>query len=104
MSLSSSKSATGYLLCIAGGVEGIFTIMATINDQLSATLNLEQADEGSEDLDLVPLKSRNQRVQQELCNGFGFDGINAVLLVNKRVVSFALDNLTLKRVWGFLLI
>ncbi|MBE8718292.1 beta-ketoacyl-ACP synthase II [Cellvibrio polysaccharolyticus] len=81
--VSSTKSATGHLLGAAGGVESIFTIMATINDQLPATLNLEQADEGLEDLDLVSLKSRKQHIQHALCNGFGFGGVNAALLVSK---------------------
>lgn len=81
--VSSTKSATGHLLGAAGGVESIFTVMATINDQLPATLNLDQADEGLEDLDLIPLKSRKQHVQHALCNGFGFGGVNAALLVSK---------------------
>lgn len=81
--VSSTKSATGHLLGAAGGVESIFTVMATIEDQLPATLNLEQVDDDLQNLDFIPLHSRKQRVQHALCNGFGFGGVNAALLVSK---------------------
>lgn len=81
--VSSTKSATGHLLGAAGGVESIFTVMATIADQLPATLNLEQVDDDLRNLDFIPLHSRKQRVQHALCNGFGFGGVNAALLVSK---------------------
>ena len=81
--VSSTKSATGHLLGAAGGVESIFTVMATIEDRLPATLNLEQVDDDLQGLDFIPLHSRKQRVQHALCNGFGFGGVNAALLVSK---------------------
>lgn len=81
--VSSTKSATGHLLGAAGGIESIFTVLATMTDQLPPTLNLEQVDEALQDLDLVPLHSRQARVQHALCNGFGFGGVNAALLVSK---------------------
>ena len=81
--ISSTKSATGHLLGAAGGVESIFTGLAVINDLLPPTLNLEQVDETMTDLDLVPRQSRSHRVNHALCNGFGFGGVNASLLVSK---------------------
>lgn len=81
--VSSTKSATGHLLGAAGGVESIFTALAVINDLLPPTLNLEQPDAGLQDLDLVPKQARAHRVQHALCNGFGFGGVNASLLVSK---------------------
>src|SRR5690606_20830627 len=72
-----------HLLGAAGGIESIFTVLATMTDQLPPTLNLEQVDEALQDLDLVPLHSRQARVQHALCNGFGFGGVNAALLVSK---------------------
>ena len=81
--VSSTKSATGHLLGAAGGVESIFTVMATIEDRLPATLNLEQVDDDLQNLDFIPLHSRKQRVQHALCNGFGFGGVNAALLISK---------------------
>ncbi|MCU7842448.1 MAG: beta-ketoacyl-ACP synthase II [Candidatus Thiodiazotropha sp. (ex Monitilora ramsayi)] len=81
--VSSTKSATGHLLGAAGGVESIFTALAVMNDQLPPTLNLENVDETMADLDLVPNQTRNQSVQHAICNGFGFGGVNASLIVSK---------------------
>lgn len=81
--ISSTKSATGHLLGAAGGVESIFTAMAVIHSQLPPTLNLKAPDEPLQDLDLVPLKARSHSVQHALCNGFGFGGVNASLLISR---------------------
>jgi 3-oxoacyl-[acyl-carrier-protein] synthase II len=81
--ISSTKSATGHLLGAAGGVESIFTALAVINDTLPPTLNLENQDETMSDLDLVPNKARSQPLRHALCNGFGFGGVNASLIVSK---------------------
>jgi 3-oxoacyl-[acyl-carrier-protein] synthase II len=81
--VSSTKSATGHLLGAAGGVESIFSAMAVRDDLLPPTLNLEAVDETMADLDLVPNQSRAQRVDHALCNGFGFGGVNAALILSK---------------------
>jgi 3-oxoacyl-[acyl-carrier-protein] synthase II len=81
--ISSTKSATGHLLGAAGGVESIFSALAVRNDLLPPTLNLETADETMTDLDLVPNQARRQTVNHALCNGFGFGGINAALILSK---------------------
>jgi 3-oxoacyl-[acyl-carrier-protein] synthase II len=81
--ISSTKSATGHLLGAAGGVESIFTSLAVIHDLLPPTLNLEQVDETMADLDLLPKQARSRTVKHALCNGFGFGGVNASLLVSK---------------------
>jgi 3-oxoacyl-[acyl-carrier-protein] synthase II len=81
--VSSTKSATGHLLGAAGGIESIFTTMAVINDALPPTINMEQADESMQDLDFVPKTMRKQSVNHALCNGFGFGGVNASLIISK---------------------
>ena len=81
--VSSTKSAIGHLLGAAGGVESIFTALAVMNDQLPPTLNLENVDETMADLDLVPNQTRSQSVQHAICNGFGFGGVNASLIISK---------------------
>ncbi len=81
--ISSTKSATGHLLGAAGGIESIFTAMAVINDQLPPTINLKTPDEEMTDLDLVPGVSRQTQVDHALCNGFGFGGVNATLILSK---------------------
>lgn len=81
--ISSTKSSTGHLLGAAGGVESIFSAMAVINDLLPPTLNLEQPGENMEDLDFVPRVARAYTVNHALCNGFGFGGVNAALVISK---------------------
>lgn len=81
--VSSTKSATGHLLGAAGGIEAIISANSVIHDKLPATLNLENPDETMSDLDLVPIKARDSSVQHTLCNGFGFGGVNAALIVSK---------------------
>ncbi|TVT50603.1 MAG: beta-ketoacyl-ACP synthase II [Sedimenticola thiotaurini] len=81
--VSSTKSATGHLLGAAGGIESIFSALAVINDLLPPTLNLESTDEAIQDLDFVPKVARAQSTQHALCNGFGFGGVNAALIISK---------------------
>src|SRR5690606_41705845 len=81
--ISSTKSFTGHLLGAAGGIESIFSALAVINNVLPPTLNLDQVSEGMEDLDLVPNNARSQTVNHALCNGFGFGGVNAALIISK---------------------
>lgn len=81
--ISSTKSAIGHLLGAAGGIESIFSALAVINNQLPPTLNLDHPDEGMDDLDLVPKVTRKHDVKYALCNGFGFGGVNAALIIGK---------------------
>ena len=81
--ISSTKSATGHLLGAAGGVEAIFSAKAILEDALPPTLNLHDVDEAMQDLDFVPLKARQQKVDYVLCNGFGFGGVNAALILKR---------------------
>jgi len=81
--VSSTKSATGHLLGAAGGVETIFSILAARDDNLPPTLNLDHPDQDFSDLNLVPNQSIQQEVQHALCNGLGFGGVNAALIVSK---------------------
>ena len=81
--ISSTKSATGHLLGAAGGVESIFSTLAVRDDILPPTLNLEQPDQNFADLNLIPNQSIKRKVQHALCNGLGFGGVNAALIVSK---------------------
>ncbi len=80
VAVSSTKSAIGHLLGAAGGVEAIFTAMAIRSGLMPPTLNLHQPDEGTEDLDFVPLMAKARQLKAALCNGFGFGGVNASIL------------------------
>ena len=80
-SMSSTKSAIGHLLGGAGAVETIFCILAIRDQVVPPTLNLDNPDEGTEGVDLVPHKAKKRRVRAALNNSFGFGGTNASLVV-----------------------
>jgi 3-oxoacyl-[acyl-carrier-protein] synthase II len=80
-SMSSTKSAIGHLLGGAGAVEAIFCILAIRDQIVPPTLNLDDPDEGTESVDLVPHKAKKRRVRAALNNSFGFGGTNASLIV-----------------------
>ena len=80
-SMSSTKSAIGHLLGGAGAVEAIFCILAIRDQIVPPTLNLDDPDEGTEGVDLVPHKAKKRPVRAALNNSFGFGGTNASLIV-----------------------
>ena len=80
-SMSSTKSAIGHLLGGAGAVESIFCILAIRDQIVPPTLNLDDPDEGTEGVDLVPHKAKRRSVQAALNNSFGFGGTNASLIM-----------------------
>ena len=80
-SMSSTKSAIGHLLGGAGAVEAIFCILAIRDQIVPPTLNLDDPDEGTEGVDLVPHKAKKRRVRAALNNSFGFGGTNASLIM-----------------------
>ena len=82
-SMSSTKSAIGHLLGGAGAVETIFCVLAIRDQVVPPTLNLHNPDEGTEGVDLVPLKAKQRTVRAALNNSFGFGGTNASLVVKK---------------------
>jgi len=82
LAVSSTKSMTGHLLGAAGGVEAVFSILASYHGIVPPTINLENPDPEC-DLDYVPHKARTMEVEYALSNSFGFGGTNACLLFRK---------------------
>jgi 3-oxoacyl-[acyl-carrier-protein] synthase II len=80
-SMSSTKSAIGHLLGGAGAVEAIFCILAIRDQVVPPTLNLDDPDEGTEGVDLVPHTAKKRAVRAVLNNSFGFGGTNASLVM-----------------------
>jgi 3-oxoacyl-[acyl-carrier-protein] synthase II len=81
VSMSSTKSAIGHLLGGAGAVESIFCILALRDQIVPPTLNLDNPDEGTDGVDLVPHVARKREVKAVLNNSFGFGGTNASLIM-----------------------
>ena len=81
VSMSSTKSAIGHLLGGAGAVESIFCILALRDQIVPPTLNLDNPDDGTEGVDLVPHVAKKREVKAALNNSFGFCGTNASLIM-----------------------
>lgn len=82
LSMSSTKSFTGHLLGAAGAVEAIFSILSLRDQIIAPTINLDNPDEGC-DLDYVPNKAKERKINIALSNSFGFGGTNATLIFKK---------------------
>ncbi|MEO8434373.1 MAG: beta-ketoacyl-ACP synthase II [Pyrinomonadaceae bacterium] len=82
LAVSSTKSMTGHLLGAAGGIEGVFSVLALHRNTLLPTINYVNQDPEC-DLDYVPNKPREVRVNYALSNSFGFGGTNAALLFKR---------------------
>ncbi|MDG7056515.1 MAG: beta-ketoacyl-ACP synthase II [Wolbachia endosymbiont of Meromenopon meropis] len=80
--ISSTKSSIGHLLGAAGSVEAIFSILALNEGIIPPTLNLHKPSEGC-DLNFVPFKAQEHKIQYALSNSFGFGGTNASLIFGK---------------------
>lgn len=80
--ISSTKSMTGHLLGAAGAVELIVSILAMKNSIIPPTINYEYPDPEC-DLDYVPNKAREAKVDVALSNSLGFGGHNAALIIRR---------------------
>jgi len=80
VAVSSTKSMIGHLLGAAGAVEAIFSVLA-IRDQVAPpTINLDNPDEGCDDINLVPNTAQERKIDAVLSNSFGFGGTNGSLI------------------------
>jgi 3-oxoacyl-[acyl-carrier-protein] synthase II len=80
--VSSTKSMTGHMLGAAGGAEAVFTALALSRGVIPPTINQFTKDPEC-DLDSVPNKAREVRVEAAMSNSFGFGGTNAVLVLRR---------------------
>lgn len=78
--VSSTKSMTGHLLGAAGAIEAAFCTLAVRDGVVPPTINLDNPQEGC-DLDYVPHKARNHKVNVAMSNSFGFGGTNASIVI-----------------------
>jgi len=78
--MSSTKSMHGHLLGAAGAVEAVITVLAIRDQFVPPTINLDEPDPEC-DLDYVPNRGRNARIDLALSTSFGFGGHNACLAI-----------------------
>jgi 3-oxoacyl-[acyl-carrier-protein] synthase II len=82
LALSSTKGALGHSLGASGGVECVITALAVGRNLAPPTINLEHPDDEC-NLDYVPNKARDLRIDVAMKNSFGFGGHNVSLLLRK---------------------
>jgi 3-oxoacyl-[acyl-carrier-protein] synthase II len=82
LAMSSTKGALGHSLGASGGVETVITAMAVSRNLVPPTINLDNPDVEC-DLDYVPHKARDMRVNYAMKNSFGFGGHNVSLVFRK---------------------
>ena len=82
VAVSSTKSMTGHLLGAAGAIEAIACLMAINEGVIPPTINYTTPDEEC-DLDYVPNKAVNRKVDWAMSNSLGFGGHNASIILKK---------------------
>ena len=80
--ISSTKSMTGHMMGATGALEAIFCVRAICDGVLPPTIHYETPDPEC-DLDYIPNKAREKKINLALTNAFGFGGHNAVLAIRK---------------------
>jgi 3-oxoacyl-[acyl-carrier-protein] synthase II len=80
--VSSIKGQIGHCLGAAGAIEAIVSIMAMRDSILPPTINYTTPDENC-DLDYIPNKARNAKIEVVMSNSFGFGGTNGVVIFKK---------------------
>ena len=83
VAVSSTKSMTGHLLGGAGGLEAGVTVLALRDQMLPPTINLENQDPDTGNMDFVPNQARPATVEYAMSNSFGFGGTNGALLFKR---------------------
>ena len=81
--VSSTKSMTGHLLGGAGGLEAGVTVLALRDQMLPPTINLENQDPETDNMDFVPNQARKASFEYAMSNSFGFGGTNGALLFRR---------------------
>ena len=80
--VNSTKSMTGHLLGGAGGLEAVFTVLATHHQVSPPTINIFNQDSAC-DLDYCANAARAMPINIAVKNSFGFGGTNGTLIFGK---------------------
>lgn len=76
--ISSTKSMIGHTLGAAGAIEAVICLLAMRDGKVPPTINYEKPDPEC-DLDYIPNKAQDHKVNVALSNSFGFGGHNVCL-------------------------
>lgn len=82
LAINSTKSMIGHLLGAAGAVEAVATILSIYHNKVHPTINYETPDPAC-DLNYIPNKAQDWKVDIAITNTFGFGGHNASILFKK---------------------
>lgn len=82
LKVSSIKSQTGHCLGAAGGVEAIASILAIRDQWAPPTMNYETPDPEC-DLDYIPNKGVDLKIDYAMSSSLGFGGHNGILIFKK---------------------
>jgi 3-oxoacyl-[acyl-carrier-protein] synthase II len=82
LAVSSTKSVHAHLLGAAGAMEAAACVLAIERGLIPPTINLDDQDPAC-DLDYVPNRARQARVNVAVSNSFGFGGHNATLVIRR---------------------
>ena len=80
LAVSSSKSMHGHTLGASSAMELIVATLAVYHSKIPPTVNYTEADDEC-DLDYVPNKARDKKIDVAMSNSFSFGGLNAVLVI-----------------------
>ena len=82
LNISSTKSMTGHGLGAAGGIEAVYSLLAMDRGMLPPTINYDEPDPDC-DLNYIPNKPIDAKVNVVMSNSLGFGGTNATILFKK---------------------
>jgi len=80
--INSTKSMTGHLLGAAGGIEGVFSVLAVHHQVAPPTINIFNQDPEC-DLDYCANAARDIKIDVAISNSFGFGGTNGTMVLRR---------------------
>ena len=97
LSVSSTKAMVGHCLGAAGAIEAVFAIKALTTNTIPATLGYSDDDlnnlkEKAKNIDFIPNKSKEKKLNTVMSNSFAFGGNNASIIFSKEHHDVKFEN------------